>query len=96
PTILQVKTCFDALNRLRCFIQIQIIETLEREWKDDNVSVRPSQRMVGHTAFLVFARRVEYGVKPLQPAKTARVEAERAASTGKYGKHTSTLSHLKM
>ncbi|MCA9735880.1 hypothetical protein KC799_27320, partial [candidate division KSB1 bacterium] len=77
-TILQVKTCVDELIRSRCYIQIQVIETLEREWKVDNVSVRPSQRMVGHTAFLVFARRVEFGVQPVQPAKSARVEAERA------------------
>ncbi len=75
PTILQVKACVDTMNRLRCFNQIQIIEALEREWKVDNVSVRPSQRMVGHTAFLVFARRVAFGVKPLQPAKTARLAA---------------------
>ncbi|KAA3616403.1 MAG: tRNA (adenine-N1)-methyltransferase [Calditrichaeota bacterium] len=75
PTILQVKTCVDTMNYLRCFSQIQIIEALEREWKVDNISVRPSQRMVGHTAFLIFARRVEYGVKPIQPAKTARLQA---------------------
>ena len=80
PTILQVKKCVDTMNKQRCFSQIQIIEALEREWKVDNISVRPSQRMVGHTAFLLFARRVGFGVKPLQPAKTARL----AAAAEKY------------
>lgn len=58
PTILQVKEFVESLRALRCFTCISTQETLLREWKVDEVSVRPMLRMVAHTAFLTFARKL--------------------------------------
>ena len=59
PTILQVKETVDMLRRLRVFAQIQTVETFMRTWKVEGMSVRPNFRMVAHTAFLTFARRLQ-------------------------------------
>ncbi|MFQ5632553.1 MAG: tRNA (adenine-N1)-methyltransferase [bacterium] len=58
PTILQVKTFVDTLHELKDFTQIQTHETMLREWKVDEISVRPMLRMVAHTAFLTIARKL--------------------------------------
>lgn len=58
PTVPQVKAFVDALTDAGDFTQIQTMETLIREWKVDAVSVRPMHRMVAHTAFLTFARKM--------------------------------------
>ena len=58
PTILQVKQAVDKLHSVGGFTKISTLETLQREWKVDHVSVRPEQRMIGHTAFLIFARKI--------------------------------------
>ncbi|MFQ5627638.1 MAG: tRNA (adenine-N1)-methyltransferase [bacterium] len=59
PTILQVKKFVDTLHTLTTFTRIQTQETMLREWKVDDVSVRPMLRMVAHTAFLTTARKLE-------------------------------------
>ena len=38
------------------FINIKIMETLNREWIVDKKIVRPKNEMVGHTGFVVSAR----------------------------------------
>jgi tRNA (adenine57-N1/adenine58-N1)-methyltransferase len=58
PTILQVKEVRDALRDDERFVAAHTLEVLERPWHIDGRSVRPSHRMVAHTAFLTFARRV--------------------------------------
>ncbi len=59
PTVLQVKETVDTLNHLKVYTHIQTIESLVREWKVEGMSVRPNLRMVAHTAFLTFARRLQ-------------------------------------
>lgn len=39
-------------------------ETLVRGWHADGLAVRPEHRMVGHTGFLITARRLADGVEP--------------------------------
>jgi tRNA (adenine57-N1/adenine58-N1)-methyltransferase len=56
-------------------------ESMVRGWHVDGLAVRPEQRMVGHTGFLVTARRLADGVTPparrRRPAKGAHpAEAE--------------------
>lgn len=50
-------------------------ETMQRGWHVDGLAVRPEHRMVGHTAFLVTARRLAPGVtappRRRRPAKGA-------------------------
>lgn len=58
PTILQVKQFVDALQSLKIFTHTQTHETMQREWKVDEISVRPMLRMVAHTAFLTVARKI--------------------------------------
>lgn len=57
PTVPQVQTLVETLRTSRCYRQIEVIETLMREWNVEGRSVRPEHSMVGHTGFLVFARR---------------------------------------
>jgi tRNA (adenine57-N1/adenine58-N1)-methyltransferase catalytic subunit len=53
-------------------------ESLQRGWHVDGLAVRPEHRMVGHTGFLVTARRMAPGVVPparrRRPAKGAHDE----------------------
>lgn len=59
PTIVQVKTFVETLRRSKCFSAIVTLETLLRRWHLEDMSVRPELRMIGHTGFLTFARKVE-------------------------------------
>ena len=58
PTVPQVQTLTDRLRATRAFAEIEVREFLFRDWKVAGRSVRPDHTMVGHTGFLVFARRV--------------------------------------
>lgn len=58
PTVLQVKTLVDALRAHEAFGADETIETWLRHWHCGPRSVRPRHRMVAHTGFLVFARRL--------------------------------------
>jgi tRNA (adenine57-N1/adenine58-N1)-methyltransferase len=59
PTVVQVKSFCEALQQTRCFVDVLTLETLLRRWNIDGLSVRPELRMIGHTGFLTFARKVE-------------------------------------
>jgi len=63
PTVLQVKALVDGLAQHGGFAAIETIETLLRAWHVRERSVRPEHRMVAHTGFLVFARRLAPGVQ---------------------------------
>ncbi|MCK4457684.1 MAG: tRNA methyltransferase, partial [Thermoplasmata archaeon] len=45
--------------RDRPFVEIRTIETLEREMVVGEMGTRPSFKMLGHTGYLTFARKVE-------------------------------------
>jgi tRNA (adenine57-N1/adenine58-N1)-methyltransferase len=57
PTVLQVKQLVDGF-RAGGFAAVETLETLTRFWQVRDRSVRPTHRMVAHTGFLVFARRL--------------------------------------
>jgi tRNA (adenine57-N1/adenine58-N1)-methyltransferase len=59
PTIFQVKSFCESLRKQRCFVDLLTLETLLRRWNVEQMSVRPELRMVGHTAFLTFARKID-------------------------------------
>lgn len=58
PTVPQIQTLTEAMRDSNRFAQIEVFETLFRTWTVEGRSVRPDHRMVGHTGFLVVARRV--------------------------------------
>jgi tRNA (adenine57-N1/adenine58-N1)-methyltransferase len=66
PTFNQVETLLHALRRER-FAFIEVCEILLRYYKPEPTRLRPTDRMVAHTGFLTFARRIE-------PAEDARVQ----------------------
>ena len=58
PNVSQVQRFFDCLRELRGFGMLEAFELLQRGWTVRGRSLRPSHRMVAHTGFLCFARRL--------------------------------------
>lgn len=58
PTVPQVQTLVETLRETGAFAEIEVREFLFRDWNVSGRSVRPEHSMVGHTGFLIFARRV--------------------------------------
>lgn len=71
PTALQVKQTVDGLRAHGGFAAIETLETLVRFWHVRDRSVRPEHRMVAHTGFLVFARRLAPNVGVAVPPPSA-------------------------
>lgn len=58
PTFNQVEQLLLALNRSE-FAFIEVCEIMLRYYKPQSSRLRPTDRMIAHTGFLIFARRVE-------------------------------------
>jgi len=58
PTFNQVEKTLQALRQTR-FAFVEVCELLLRYYKPEPARIRPTDRMVAHTGFLIFARRVE-------------------------------------
>jgi tRNA (adenine57-N1/adenine58-N1)-methyltransferase len=58
PNVSQVQRLFDCLREERGFGMLEAFELLQRGWTVRGRSMRPSHRMVAHTGFLCFARRL--------------------------------------
>jgi tRNA (adenine57-N1/adenine58-N1)-methyltransferase catalytic subunit len=75
----QLSRVVEALREQGSFAEPAASESLVRGWHVDGLAVRPEHRMVGHTGFLVTARRLADGVTPpprrRRPAKGARDSA---------------------
>jgi tRNA (adenine57-N1/adenine58-N1)-methyltransferase catalytic subunit len=63
-TTTQLSRLVEALREHGTFTEPAAWETLLRPWHVVGLAVRPEHRMVGHTAFLVSARRLAEGVRP--------------------------------
>lgn len=63
PTFNQVEKTLLALRQNR-FAFVEVCELLLRYYKPEPARIRPTDRMVAHTGFLVFARRIELGEDP--------------------------------
>lgn len=69
-TTTQLSRVVEALRGHGTFTEPVSWETIVRTWHVDGLAVRPDHRMVGHTGFLVTARRLAPGVSP--PARRRR------------------------
>ena len=85
-TTTQLSRTVEALRGYGQFDEPAAWESLVRGWHVDGLAVRPDQRMVGHTGFLVTARRLADGVTPpprrRRPAKGAHREEEAGVTDG--------------
>lgn len=74
-TTTQLSRIVEALREHGGFAEPAPWETLIRGWHVDGLAVRPEHRMIGHTGFLVTARRLAPGVtappRRKRPAKSA-------------------------
>lgn len=59
PSVIQAEAFTTALRRSKAFTLIETMEVLVRNWHLAGRSVRPEHRMVGHTGFLTFARKLD-------------------------------------
>jgi tRNA (adenine57-N1/adenine58-N1)-methyltransferase len=60
PYVSLVQRFFDCLREVRGFGMLEAFEVLQRGWTVRGRSMRPSHRMVAHTGFLCFARRLAH------------------------------------
>ncbi len=58
PTVNQVSRLIGEVEDYGGFIVYEIVELLLREWEPVRGALRPSPRMIGHTGFIVFLRKV--------------------------------------
>ena len=79
-TTTQLSATAEALKDDGHFTEPESFESMVRGWHHEGLAVRPQQRMIGHTGFLIFARRMAPGVEVLarrrRPAKGAYGVAE--------------------
>jgi tRNA (adenine57-N1/adenine58-N1)-methyltransferase catalytic subunit len=75
-TVTQLSRTVEAIREQGSFDEPAAWESLTRGWHVDGLAVRPDHRMIGHTGFLVTARRLAAGTTPpprrRRPAKGAR------------------------
>jgi tRNA (adenine57-N1/adenine58-N1)-methyltransferase len=74
-TTTQLSATAEAIKEDGRFTEPESSETLVRGWHHEGLAVRPQQRMIGHTGFLIQSRRMAPGVEVLarrrRPAKGA-------------------------
>ena len=84
-TTTQLSRVVEALRAQGRFDEPAAWETMVRGWHVDGLAVRPEQRMIGHTGFLVTARRLADGVTPpprrRRPSKGAHPRDRRGQLT---------------
>ncbi|HEX5189666.1 MAG TPA: tRNA (adenine-N1)-methyltransferase [Streptosporangiaceae bacterium] len=85
-TTTQLSRAVEALRGHGGFTEPAAWESMQRGWHVDGLAVRPEHRMIGHTGFLLTARRLAPGVtappRRRRPAKGAHPEAAGPGITG--------------
>lgn len=79
-TTTQLSATAEAIKEDGRFTEPESSETIVRGWHHEGLAVRPQQRMIGHTGFLITSRRMAPGVEVLarrrRPSKGAYGVAE--------------------
>jgi tRNA (adenine57-N1/adenine58-N1)-methyltransferase len=76
-TTTQLSEMAETIKSSAAFTEPESTETIVRGWHHEGLAVRPQHRMIGHTGFLIMARR-------LAPGVTAPLRRRRP-SKGSYG-----------
>lgn len=63
PTTNQISDLLAEMERLGGWAEIEVIEIFERNYKVNAERLRPFDRMIGHTGYLIFARAVQSAFK---------------------------------
>ncbi|MGH8870172.1 MAG: tRNA (adenine-N1)-methyltransferase [Actinomycetes bacterium] len=81
-TTTQLSRVVEELRGHGTFTEPAAWETMVRSWHVEGLAVRPDHRMVGHTGFLVTARRMAPGVTPPLRRRRPAKGAQPAPATG--------------
>ena len=73
PTIEQVKKTTFALKN-NAFIDVNTYELLKRKYQVQENATRPETRMIGHTGFMTFGRKVKEEINPYREKKPTKEE----------------------
>jgi tRNA (adenine57-N1/adenine58-N1)-methyltransferase len=65
-TTTQLSKTAEAIKESGLFTEPESLETMVRGWHHEGLAVRPQHRMIAHTGFLIFARKMAPGVPTLQ------------------------------
>jgi tRNA (adenine57-N1/adenine58-N1)-methyltransferase len=88
-TTTQLARTVEAIREHGSFNEPAAWETMVRTWHVEGLAVRPDHRMIGHTGFLLTARRLADGVEPplrrRRPAKGAYGEDYTGPGSGSGG-----------
>jgi len=88
-TTTQLSRVVEALREHGGYVEPVAWESMHRGWHVEGLAVRPEHRMVGHTGFLVTARRLAPGVtappRRRRPAKGSQAAAYPAAGDDDAG-----------
>ncbi len=83
-TTTQMNRVTTHLYRSQQWSDIEIVELIERHWKAEGLSVRPEHSMIGHTGFLITARRLESNTSSLQLRKRGSKDVWKDVDSGMY------------
>ena len=76
-TVTQLSKAVEALREQQCWTEPRAWETMQRGWNVVGLAVRPQHNMRGHTAFLVFARKLAPAPSPRRRCAESNAPASR-------------------
>ena len=91
-TVTQLSRVVEELRDSESFTEPIATESMVRSWHVDGLAVRPDHSMVGHTGFLVMARRLALGSQQLKPTKRPAPAAEGEAAQWSDARFEGTLA----
>lgn len=81
PTTNQVSEMLAEFERMSNWVEIEVSELLHRKYKTNAERLRPDDRMVAHTGFIICARTVSTVVEPVRTKREAKFfQKSRAAA----------------
>lgn len=89
PTLNQVSEVLDVFERMGNWVEVQVSELLQRFYKTNAERLRPEDRMIAHTGYMICARPVSVQVEPVRTRRErrhlARKHSDEALPSGAAG-----------